>query len=86
MALATSRTKTAARRSSATDQRPSIAHSGLDIYFFSKRPGSSSNDIWVSTRESVLEPWSSPTNLGPPINPGAGELHPLIVSSRATGH
>ncbi len=70
--------------SDATDQRPSIAHSGLDIYFFSNRPGSSSNDIWVSTRESVLEPWSSPTNLGPPINTGAGELHPLIVSSGAT--
>jgi len=69
--------------SSASDQRPSIAHNGLEIYFFSDRPVSSSNDIWVSTRESVLAPWSSPTNLGPPINTGVGELHPLIVSHGA---
>jgi hypothetical protein len=73
--------------SDATDQRPSIAHSGLDIYFYSSRLGSTpnpsgapSNDIWVATRESVLDPWSPPTNLGTPINTGAGELHPLIVS------
>jgi len=67
-----------------SDQRPSIAHNGLEIYFFSDRPGSSGNDIWVSTRESVLAPWSSPTNLGPPINTGTGEFHPLIVSHGGT--
>jgi hypothetical protein len=70
--------------SPASDQRPSIAHNGLEIYFFSDRPGSSSDDIWVSTRKSVLAPWSSPTNLGPPINTGALERHPLIVSHGAT--
>ena len=75
----------------ATDQRPSIAHSGLDIYFYSNRLGSTpnpsgapSNDIWVATRESVLDPWSPPTNLGATINTGAGELHPLIVSKGGT--
>lgn len=75
----------------ATDQRPSIAHSGLDIYFYSNRVGSTpnqsgtpSNDIWVATRESVFAPWLPPTNLGPPINTGAGELHPLIVSRGGT--
>lgn len=74
-------------RSDSTDQRPAVAHSGLDIYFFSNRPGSTlnpsgstTNDIWVATRENVLAPWSPPTNLGPPINTGVGELHPLIVS------
>ena len=77
--------------SDATDQRPSIAHNGLDIYFYSNRPGSTpnpsgvpSNDIWVATRESVLDPWSPPTNLGPPINTGTGELHPLIFSHGGT--
>lgn len=70
--------------SDSSDQRPSIAHNGLEIYFFSNRPGSSSNDIWFSTRESILAPWSSPTNLGPPINTGVGELHPLIVSHGGT--
>ena len=70
--------------SSSSDQRPSIAHNGLEIYFFSDRPGSSSNDIWVSTRASVLVPWSPPTNLGPPINTGVEERHPLIVSKGGT--
>src|SRR5712691_7753959 len=77
--------------SDATDQRPSIAHSGLDIYFYSNRLGSTpnpsgvpTNDIWVAMRESVLDPWSPPTNLGPPTNTAAGELHPLIVSHGGT--
>jgi hypothetical protein len=78
-------------RSDSTDQRATVAHSGLEIYFFSNRlgsilnpSGSTTNDIWVSTRESVLVPWSPPTNLGPPINTGVGELHPLIVSHGGT--
>lgn len=70
--------------SAASDQRPSIAHNGLEIYFFSDRPGSSGVDIWGSTRESLLAPWSAPTNLGAPINTEAAELHPLIVSHGGT--
>jgi len=46
----------------ATDQRPSVAHSGLDIFFYSNRPGSTPKprparrptNIWGATRESVL--------------------------------
>lgn len=67
-----------------SEQRPSIAHNGLEIYLYSNRTGSSSFDIWVSTRESVLAPWSAPTNLGPPINGTTAELHPLIVSRGGT--
>ncbi len=77
--------------SDSTDQRPSVAPSGLEIYFYSNRLGSTpnplgttSNDIWVATRESVLEPWSVPMNVGPPISTAAGELHPLIVSHGGT--
>ena len=68
--------------SPASDQRPSIAHSGLELYFFSNRPGSlnGSNDIWVSTRDSIELPWGTPVNLGETINTGVGEVHPLIVS------
>ena len=25
-------------------------------------------DIWVSTRDSTLDPWSTPVNLGPTVN------------------
>ena len=72
--------------SPSTDQRPSISHSGLEIFFFSNRPGSSSNsdDIWVSTRESILEPWALPTNVGQPINTSAAERHPLIFAHGGT--
>ncbi|HXL33323.1 MAG TPA: hypothetical protein VN953_00235 [Gemmatimonadales bacterium] len=77
--------------SDSSDQRPSIAPNGLEIYFYSNRIGSTpnplgttSNDIWFSTRESVREPWSTPVNLGLPIRTAAGELHPFIVSHGAT--
>ena len=81
--------------SDSSDQRPSVAPSGLEIYFYSNRLGSTlnlfcstpndprcstTNDIWVSTRESVLEPWSAPTNLGPPINTAVGETLPHIFA------
>jgi hypothetical protein len=70
--------------SSASDQRPSIAHNGLEIYFFSDRPGSSSDDIWFSTRTDVASPWTAPINLGAPINTAADERHPLIYSHGKT--
>lgn len=62
------------------DQRPSVAHNGVEIYFHSDRPGSADQDIWMSTRESVLAPWSPPTNVGSPVNTAAGEFFALIVS------
>jgi WD40 repeat protein len=70
--------------SAASEQRPSIAHDGRTIYFFSDRPGSSSNDIWVSTRESVFSPWNTPVNVGPPISTAGDERHPFIYSHGTT--
>jgi hypothetical protein len=70
--------------STSSDQRPSIGHNGLEIYFFSDRPGSSSNDIWVSTREGVFSPWNTPVNLGPTINTAGDERHPFIYSHGTT--
>ena len=85
--------------SDSSDQRPSVAPSGLEMYFYSNRLGSTlntfcstpndprcstSNDIWVSTRESVLEPWSAPTNVGPPINTAVGDLLAFIFSHGGT--
>ena len=63
-----------------TDQRPSIAHNGRTIYLHSDRTGSSGQDIWVSTRDDVLAPWSVPTNVGSPINTAAHEQFALIVA------
>lgn len=71
----------------ASEQRPSVSHSGLDIYMYSNRPGSLpdaagvvTTDIWTSTRASALDSWSPPTNMGPPINSDLQELHPFIFS------
>ena len=75
-----------------SDQHPSVAPNGLEIYFHSNRLGSTldhlgtttSNDIWVSTRENVLAPWSPPTNLGAPINTAADENGAVIFSHGQT--
>jgi hypothetical protein len=65
---------------------PSIRHDGLEIFLNSNRPGSfgNSNDLWVSTRETVLDAWSEPVNLGPIVNSTVGDLSPDISSDRET--
>jgi hypothetical protein len=77
--------------STASQQRPSVNHSGLDIYIISNRPGSLpdasgalTTDIWFSTRASVLDPWSTPANVGPPISSALPDVHPLIFSHGPT--
>lgn len=56
--------------SSSTDAQAAIRRDGLEMFVTSNRPGSYSStaDIWVSTRESTSDPWSTPVNLGPVIN------------------
>jgi WD40-like Beta Propeller Repeat len=72
--------------SAANDQRPQIRHDGLELFLFSNRSGSisGSNDLWVSTRDTVFDAWSSPTALGAPVNTAAGEMHPYIAEDRRT--
>ena len=51
------------------DTRTAIRHDGLEIIFQSNRPGGmGSGDLWVSTRETTLDAWSPPVNVGPSIN------------------
>jgi hypothetical protein len=52
------------------DTRMAIRRDGLEFFLTSTRPTGriGKNDIWVSTRESTLEPWSTPVNLGSTIN------------------
>jgi hypothetical protein len=55
--------------SSADDFHPAISHNGLSLYISSNRLGGfGSNDIWVSQRDSLDDPWGPPQNLGPNIN------------------
>ena len=64
---------------------PSIRHDGLEMFLNSNRPGSFGNqDLWVSTRETVLDAWSEPVNLGPIVNSTVVDVVPEISSDRET--
>jgi hypothetical protein len=64
------------------DAQPSIRHDGLEIFFQSNRAGSL--DLWVSTRETTLDPWSTPVKLGDTINTDYDERFPFVSSDGET--
>lgn len=65
--------------SSVVDQSPFISKDGLSLYFSSTRPGGFGlNDIWVSRRARVEDPWEPPENLGPAINTPFRENCPAL--------
>jgi WD40 repeat protein len=49
-----------------TDQRPSISHDGLEIYFYSDRDGA--NRLWMARRGSVSSDWSPPVRVDFPTS------------------
>jgi len=61
-------------------QSPSISADGLSLYFSSyNRPGGhGSDDLWVSTRASVSDPWGPPVNLGATVNTSTYDWMPSI--------
>jgi hypothetical protein len=65
------------------DRQMKVRRDGLECVFSSNREGSMlnpqgnrSNDIWVATRASTSEAWSTPVNFGAPINSGRTEGFP----------
>jgi hypothetical protein len=52
------------------DGSTAIRSDGLEAFIVSNRPGGlgSSNNLWVSTRASTLDPWSRPVSLSAPLN------------------
>ena len=67
--------------STSNETRTSIRRDGLEFFLASTRPNGliGKNDIWVSTRDSTLDPWSTPVNLGPTVNyPGYGTGTPAL--------
>ena len=67
------------------EQHPSIRFDGLEMFFFSDRPPSQGGvDLWSSTRRSIFDAWSTPTNLGPPVNTASSEVQPYISSDGLT--
>jgi len=60
-----------------SDQAPAIRRDGLEIFLTSNRPGSIPPppglpsqvfDLWVATRASTSDPWSTPVNVGSVVN------------------
>lgn len=71
--------------SSAMDLTPSIRRDGLEIVIASARAGTvGSQDLWASRRKAVDEVWSTPENLGPPLNSAFAESFPSFSSDGET--
>ena len=67
------------------DACPWISSDGLRLYFESWRPeGFGKGDIWVSTRETTMEPWGEPVNLGDTVNTSYSDGAPSISSDERT--
>lgn len=61
------------------EMTPSISADGLSLYFTSDRPdGEGRWDIWLATRASITDEWSSATNLGSSVNTPGMESMPSI--------
>ena len=64
-----------------SEQRPSIRADGLEIFFYSNRPGGSgATDLWVAARQALDQVWSAPVNLGSVVNSSSADFHPSISS------
>jgi WD40 repeat protein len=60
------------------DAHPSVRGDGREVLFHSSRPGGLGLfDVYVSTRRSVHEPWSTPVNLGT-LNSTANDGQPTL--------
>ena len=63
----------------ANDIQPNVRADGLEVVFSSNRSGTlGAQDIWVATRATVADPWSTPVNLGSAVNTGAAESRPSL--------
>ncbi|MBK9249982.1 MAG: PD40 domain-containing protein [Ignavibacteria bacterium] len=68
------------------DLEPFYSPDGLKLYFVSNRPLNESisketkdYDIWYLERKVVFDKWSSPINLGAPINTTGNEFFPSLT-------
>ena len=63
----------------ANDIQPNVRADGLEVVLSSNRSGTvGAQDIWVATRATVADPWSTPVNLGSAVNTGAAESRPSL--------
>ena len=70
------------------DTRTAIRRDGLEMFLSSDGAGRvggiGSQDVWVSTRATTLDPWSTPVNLGPTVNSTAFDGAPALSFNGTT--
>jgi hypothetical protein len=68
------------------DTRTAIRRDGLELFLTSSRPTGAigSFDLWVSTRATTLDSWSTPVNLGPTVNSAAIDGAPALSFDATT--
>ena len=64
---------------SANDAAVTIRADGRELMFWSPRTGGLGGvDLWVSTRQTVHDPWSPPVDLGAPLNSVSDDVTPSL--------
>jgi hypothetical protein len=64
---------------SSNDRQPAVRRDGLEMFLGSDRPGTLGGiDLWVATRATTHDPWSTPVNLGPVVNSTQVDARPAL--------
>lgn len=64
---------------SSADQKVTVRNNGLELFMSTGRAGTFGNfDIWVFTRQTPQDPWSSPSHLDAPVNTGDIDSQPSL--------
>ncbi len=67
------------------DTRTAIRNNGLEIFLSSSRPGGLGGlDLWVLKRETTLDAWGPPGNLGPTVNSKFNDGGPALSCDGTT--
>ena len=70
---------------SALENTPRFTDDLLTLYFYSDRLGGfGGRDIYVTTRESITDPFGAPLNLGADLNTEHDEAHPFFSEPLST--
>jgi len=64
----------------ANENAPSIRHDGREILFYAlnRAGGVGGLEVWVSSRDTVDAPWSTPVAVAPPVNTSLSDLRPQL--------
>jgi Tol biopolymer transport system component len=67
------------------ETHPTVRRDGLEVIFTSNRPGSLGGlDLWVATRLTTSDTWSTPVNLGPTVNTEFDDRAPYLSDDGLT--